>query len=157
MNSMARDYKWISKGQELGIDAAVGITGAVTMDSTVTASGAFTASSTSTLTGKVTMAAGMVSSGIGAIAANGTLGTNGVYVFNGADGAIHMPPVATNDGLHIIVVNQNGTGTATITDDATDSAPLIVDGATGASFLLTPLETVHLVGYKTGTCWFGIS
>jgi hypothetical protein len=75
-------------------------------------------------------------------------------VFNGASGAVHLPLVASFDGVTIIVANQNGTGTATLTDDATDSAPLIGNGATGASFLLTPLEVVHLTAYAAGTCWF---
>jgi len=41
-----------------------------------------------------------------------------------------------------------------LTDDATDSAPLIGNGATAGSFLLTPLEVVHLTAYAAGTCWF---
>jgi len=147
---MSRNYKWISAGEEIGVDAPLGITGAVTHDSTLTQTGA------ATFAAKVTSAQ-LPTTAPAAIAANGTLSTSGVYIFNGADGAVHMPPVATNDGVTYVVANINGTGTATITDDATDSAPLIVDGATGASFLLTPNEVVHLVGYAAGTCWVGIS
>jgi len=107
----------------------------------------------STLTGAIIATGGIIRVPE-AIAADGTLAGAGPYVFNGASGAIHMPLVASFDGVTIIVANQNGTGTATLTDDAVDSAPLIGNGATSASFIITPYEVVHLTAYAGGTCWF---
>lgn len=149
---MARDYKWISKGQELGIDGAIGITGAVTHDSTLTQTGAATFASTVGVTGVLT-ATGVTTTPT-AVSANGTLASSSsVYVFNGADGAVHLPAVASSNGVQFTLSNINGTGTATLTSDATDGAFILV-GANGTNtYLVTPDTRVTIVGYAAGTCW----
>ncbi len=147
---MARDYKWVSNGNEMGIEGAIGITGAVTMDSPLALTGALD------VTGALTYDTGLVCTPT-TIAADGTLGGKGLYVFNGASASINMPLVTTYDGYTITVANQNGTGTCLLVDDAADSAELVVSGTAGASYSLGVLETVRLTAYATGTCWFGIT
>ena len=151
-----RDYMKRSKGQPLGIDADLAITGAVTLDSTLAVTGATTQTGALGVTGALTYDTGLVCTPA-TIAANGTLAGKGLYVFNGASASINMPLVSTYDGYTITVANQNGTGTCLLVDDATDSAPLIVNGATAASYSLGTLATVRLTAYAAGTCWFGIS
>ena len=151
---MGRDYKIRQKGQTPAVDGDWAVSGAMTVDGAVTLTGALTQTGAIGAAALLTYSAGQAVGAAAAIAADGTLGGLGMYVFNGADANINMPLVATNDGLHIIVANQNGTGTATINDDATDSAALVGNGATGASFLLTPLEVIHMTAYSAGTCWF---
>lgn len=149
-----RNYIFTDKGGPTpGVDGDWAVSGAVEIDGASTLTGAVAAASTMSVAGALTATGGVI--GVpAAIAANGTLAGAGPYVFNGADGAVHMPLVASFDGVTIIVANQNGTGTATLTDDATDSAPLIGNASSGASFLLTPYEVVHLTAYAAGTCWF---
>jgi len=150
---MARDYKIIQKSPQPGVDGDWVVSGAAEIDGASTLTGAVTAGSTMSVAEAITATGGIIGAPT-AIAANGTLAGAGPYVFNGANAAIHMPLVASFDGVTIIVANQNGTGTATITDDATDSAALVGNGASETSFLLTPYEVVHLTAYAAGTCWF---
>jgi len=147
---MATDWVRKDNAQTIGFDGAVEITGAATITGALTQTGA------ATVAGDLTASTGFTRT-MNAIAANGTVGNAGYYVFNGANANIHMPPIAGYDGKTIVIANINGTGTATLTDDATDSAALVVSGATGASFALTPNVVCSLTAYEAGTCWVGVS
>jgi len=144
------DWVLRSTGAPVGIDADVEITGAATITGALTQTGAVT------VAGDITASTGFART-MNAIAANGTIGNAGYYIFNGADAAIHMPPISGYDGKTIVIACINGTGTATLNDDATDSAALIVSGATGAAFALTPNVVCSLTAYEAGTCWVGVS
>ena len=154
---MARDYKIRQTGgPSPAVDGDWEISKTLTVDGASTLTGAVAAASTMSVAGALTTTGGVI--GVpAAIAANGTLAGAGPYIFNGASASVNMPLVASFDGYTIILANQNGTGTCLLVDDATDSAPLIVNGATGASYSLGTLATVQLTAYAAGTCWFGIS
>ena len=147
---MARNYIYRSKGQELGIEADVGITGAVTHDSTLTQTGAATFASTVTSAQLPTVTPGT-------IAGAGTLSTSGVYVFDGANAAIHLPAVASSNGVTYTIANINGTGTATLTSDATDGAFILVAANGTNTLIATPYTGITVTGYAAGTCWIGVN
>ena len=153
---MARDYKWTSKGQEMGIDGAIGITGAVTLDSTCTITGATTQTGALGVTGALTYNTGLVCTPA-TIAADGTLAGKGLYIFNGGNGAIHLPLVTTYNGYTVRVTNNNGTGTATLTADAADSAAIVAGADSAGTFLITPYTSITLTAYSAGTIWAGQS
>ena len=146
---MATDWKYHGKN-EYGIDAPCRITGATAQVGALTVTGAVT------VNGLLTSNAG-IKIQASAVAANGTLGAEGVYVFNGANGAVHLPAVATYDGYRITLLNINGTGTVTLTASATDNASIIWNSANhGTDALITPNLGLTLYAYSTGTAWIGV-
>ena len=147
---MATD--WIRRS----ISDAMGFDGDLVVSGSATVGGALTLTGAATFAGDFTASTGFARP-MNAIAANGTIGNAGNYIFNAADANIHMPPISGYDGKTITIANINGTGTATLHDDATDSAALTVSGATGAAFAVTPYVVCTLTAYEAGTCWVGVS
>ena len=154
---MARDYIVRSKG---GLDPAIdgnwAVSGDMTVDGATTLTGATTQTGALSVTGALTFSTGLKCVGA-SIAANGTLAGKGLYVFNGANGNVNLPLVATYDGYIVTVANINGTGTCTIIDNATDSAAIVAGGASGTSLLVTPYTSVTLRAYAAGTVWVGVN